>query len=214
MSLSHIKRLRIYSSGQNACGQCQKYRVECVPQPNPKKTALACNNCTLRKLKCIPLAAWAQALQDARQAKPKKRSVVGAFSFPIQPHPHPPYLSTPQMPWMRAWQHPGWTPKQGTGNSTMRYSTWMPCCVCSAIRMVSPSLNSVSVPLPFHCLITLLLAPLPCPRQVLPLHHLPPTSTLCACPLQAPRARACHPIHHRLMVRHHALWHINLCVTN
>lgn len=83
VSPSLMKRLRTLISGQGACGPCQKYRVECVPQPNPKKTALACNYCTVRKLKCDPLSSWAQAIQDAQVAKPKKRTVIGAYSFPI-----------------------------------------------------------------------------------------------------------------------------------
>jgi hypothetical protein len=72
-------------SGQGACGPCQKYRVKCVPQANPKKAALACAYCTIRKLKCQPLASWAQALQDSQHVKPKKRTVVGKFLFPTTP---------------------------------------------------------------------------------------------------------------------------------
>ncbi|KAH9024661.1 hypothetical protein EDB84DRAFT_1440619 [Lactarius hengduanensis] len=54
----------------DACGPCGHGRRDCYPQPGSVR-ALACHECTQRKLKCTPLAAWAKAIQKANSQKAK-----------------------------------------------------------------------------------------------------------------------------------------------
>ncbi|KAH9038694.1 hypothetical protein EDB85DRAFT_2141580 [Lactarius pseudohatsudake] len=54
----------------DACGPCGHGRRDCYPQPGSVR-ALACHECTQRKLKCTPLAAWAKAIQKANSQKVK-----------------------------------------------------------------------------------------------------------------------------------------------
>ncbi|KAH9014683.1 hypothetical protein EDB85DRAFT_1899081 [Lactarius pseudohatsudake] len=54
----------------DACGPCGHGRRDCYPQPGSVR-ALACHECTQRKLKCTPLVAWAKAIQKANSQKAK-----------------------------------------------------------------------------------------------------------------------------------------------
>jgi hypothetical protein len=76
-----------YDSVQDACGQCAARYQLCEPFEQ-RVTALACNFCTIQKIRCYPKAKWAQEEEEAQetqkiedQKKPnkgkgKKRNVV------------------------------------------------------------------------------------------------------------------------------------------